>query len=426
VSDQIDFAGINNAALARGRNFLEALIPGGKFRSLEYIVRNPRRDDRQAGSFSINYRSGVWKDFATGDGGGDLVSLAAYVWDTGQGDAAHKVAGMVGIPSPKSNGGCTNGHEPHAAVTEKPLAASIDRQEQSGAIALSYYSDLKEVPPKLWLIKNVIARGETSGWIGPPGAGKSALLGDLCIHGAGGFDWRGYRIRKQFGALYFALERADLVKRRLVAQRLRDDLPIDLPIAISGQVIDLIDRKCAGDIFDTIKRAEDRFGREIGLVVIDTYAKGIAAGGGNESEAKDQNIAVANLRRVLDKAPNVHIATAGHTGKDVARGERGSNAKLADVDLQVLLSGENRQSCNSREGQRSTVRIAHEFSTRTLRLRPRRRRRPVPHLYRFQRNHARHRAKRRQTERQARARHRGSSRSHPKPRRRSKDRWSGR
>ena len=32
----IDFVAINNAALARGRTFLEALIPGGKFRSLEY------------------------------------------------------------------------------------------------------------------------------------------------------------------------------------------------------------------------------------------------------------------------------------------------------------------------------------------------------------------------------------------------------
>ena len=79
MSDLIDFAGINSAALARGRNFLAALIPGGKFRGLEYIVRNPRRDDRQAGSFSINYRSGVWKDFATRDGGSDLISLQAYV-----------------------------------------------------------------------------------------------------------------------------------------------------------------------------------------------------------------------------------------------------------------------------------------------------------------------------------------------------------
>jgi hypothetical protein len=100
-----------------------------------------------------------------------------------------------------------------------------------------------------------------------------------------------------------------------------------------------MDRSCVGDILNAIKRAEDHLSREIGLVAIDTYAKGIAAGGGDESTAKDQNTAIANLRRVLDKV-NIHIATAGHTGKDVARGERGSNAKLADVDLQVQISGE--------------------------------------------------------------------------------------
>jgi len=48
MSDLIDFAGVNTVALALGRAFLADLIPGGKFRGLEYIVRNPRRDDRQA------------------------------------------------------------------------------------------------------------------------------------------------------------------------------------------------------------------------------------------------------------------------------------------------------------------------------------------------------------------------------------------
>jgi Bifunctional DNA primase/polymerase, N-terminal/AAA domain len=240
--------------------------------------------------------------------------------------------------------------EPHPELADRPrqdIKADQPSQrslnpaenEKPEAIALSYFSDLKEAAPKLWLVKNVIARGETSGWIGPPGAGKSALLGDLCVHGASGRNWRGYRIKQEFGSLYLAVERADLVKRRFTAQRMRDNLPIDLPIAIAGQVIDLMDRSCVGDILDAIKRAEDRLSREIGLVTIDTYAKGIAAGGGDESTAKDQNIAIANLRRVLDKV-NIHIATAGHTGKDVNRGERGSNAKLADVDLQVQISGE--------------------------------------------------------------------------------------
>jgi hypothetical protein len=100
----IDFDGINAAALRDGRGFLQSLIPGGKFRSLEYIVRNPRRNDRHTGSFSINYRTGVWKDFATGDGGSDFISLAAYVLGCSQGDAARELAERLGVPVSKTGG----------------------------------------------------------------------------------------------------------------------------------------------------------------------------------------------------------------------------------------------------------------------------------------------------------------------------------
>jgi hypothetical protein len=117
MSDQIDFADINSAALARGRTFVEALIPGGKFRSLEYVVRNPTRDDKHPGSFSVNYRSGVWKDFATGDRGGDLISLRAYVKGIGQGDAARQMAAELGLSVPRSNGHNGNAHAP---ATKQP------------------------------------------------------------------------------------------------------------------------------------------------------------------------------------------------------------------------------------------------------------------------------------------------------------------
>lgn len=59
---------------------------------------NPRRADRRPGSFRINLRSGRWADFALGGvAGGDLISLAAYLFDLSQGDAARRLAAMLGI-----------------------------------------------------------------------------------------------------------------------------------------------------------------------------------------------------------------------------------------------------------------------------------------------------------------------------------------
>jgi hypothetical protein len=92
-------------------------------------------------------------------------------------------------------------------------------------------------------------------------------------------------------------------------------------------------------IVSTVREAEQRFGCSVGFIGIDTYAKGIAAGGGDEDKARDQNLAAANLRNVHTQLA-VHIALIGHTGKNEDRGARGSNAHLADVDVMVQISGD--------------------------------------------------------------------------------------
>jgi hypothetical protein len=99
---QIDFDGINQAALREARSLLQNLLPGGKFNGSQYIVKNPNRDDRKPGSFTINHKTGVWKDFSSGEGGGDLVSLHAYRWHCGQSVAALRLADKFGVPVTKS------------------------------------------------------------------------------------------------------------------------------------------------------------------------------------------------------------------------------------------------------------------------------------------------------------------------------------
>jgi hypothetical protein len=216
------------------------------------------------------------------------------------------------------------------------------RQEPESAPAaglkIKFFGDLDKPTAKPWEIKGVFARGETSTWIGPPGGGKSTLLTDITFHKGANLDWRGYKTKGAGAVAYFALERGLLVERRLLAYKLRHDLK-DLPIAVIGQIIDLMDRSCVNLIVGAIKRVEDRYGIKAALAVFDTYSKGIAAGGGEENSAKDQNIALANLRRVIDQC-GLHIATVGHTGKDTTKGERGSNAKQADVDVEVQISGD--------------------------------------------------------------------------------------
>jgi hypothetical protein len=94
---RIDFDAINRAALADLPALLRRWLPDGRIVGAEYIARNPRRHDRNPGSFKINLRTGRWSDFATGDKGGDVVSLAAYLAGTGQAEAARSLAEMLGV-----------------------------------------------------------------------------------------------------------------------------------------------------------------------------------------------------------------------------------------------------------------------------------------------------------------------------------------
>jgi hypothetical protein len=91
------FDQINQAALARLPELLRRWLPHGRRQGVEWLAFNPRRNDKTLGSFKINLHTGRWADFATGDRGGDVVSLAAYLFDLSQTQAAGCVARMIGI-----------------------------------------------------------------------------------------------------------------------------------------------------------------------------------------------------------------------------------------------------------------------------------------------------------------------------------------
>jgi hypothetical protein len=93
----IDFQRINEAALPALPSLLGRWLPGGRLQGREYVVRNPRRADRRPGSFLVNVRTGAWADFATGDKGGDPISLAAYLAGISQIEAAERLAAMFNV-----------------------------------------------------------------------------------------------------------------------------------------------------------------------------------------------------------------------------------------------------------------------------------------------------------------------------------------
>ena len=95
---KLDFDHVKREALRALPVLLQRWLPTGRREGHEYVVRNPRRADQNPGSFKINLVSGNWADFATSDRGGDVISLAAYLFGLRQIEAARMLARALGLP----------------------------------------------------------------------------------------------------------------------------------------------------------------------------------------------------------------------------------------------------------------------------------------------------------------------------------------
>ena len=94
---RIAFYRVSEAALPHAEALCRRWLPDGRLDGREWVARNPRRLDHKAGSFKVNTQTGRWGDFAAGQTGGDLVSLAAYLHSMSQRDAAIRISEMLGL-----------------------------------------------------------------------------------------------------------------------------------------------------------------------------------------------------------------------------------------------------------------------------------------------------------------------------------------
>ena len=97
VPRRIAFARVAAAALGHADVLARRWLPDGRREGAEWVAINPTRADHRKGSFKISLRTGRWSDFATGEAGGDLIALAAYLFRLHQAEAAQKIAAALGI-----------------------------------------------------------------------------------------------------------------------------------------------------------------------------------------------------------------------------------------------------------------------------------------------------------------------------------------
>lgn len=91
----INFTALADALLANAEHLVAAWLPGGVKRGHEWVCGG--LSGGEGSSCSVNLNNGRWADFATGEQGGDLVSLYAAIHSLTMGKAAVQVARDEGL-----------------------------------------------------------------------------------------------------------------------------------------------------------------------------------------------------------------------------------------------------------------------------------------------------------------------------------------
>ena len=99
---RIDFAEVARASLPHLPELCRRWLPGGRVIGREWTCGALSGEPGQ--SCRVNLRTGRWCDFATGQKGGDAVSLCAAVHRLSQREAAERLATMLGM------GGAADGY----------------------------------------------------------------------------------------------------------------------------------------------------------------------------------------------------------------------------------------------------------------------------------------------------------------------------
>lgn len=193
-------------------------------------------------------------------------------------------------------------------------------------------ADVEALPPPEWLIDGLIPENALVMPYGPPGAGKTFIVLSQALHIAAGKEWAGKAV-KQGAVVYVVGEGLGGFSIRLKAMRHLYGLSADLPLYMVPRAVNFREEKEVAELVALIRAAVPP-GTRIAFVVIDTLAR--AMPGVDENSAQEVGLIIAKCDQVREELACT-VAPIHHTGKDVERGLRGSNALLGAVDATYLI-----------------------------------------------------------------------------------------
>ncbi|MDW7745150.1 helicase RepA family protein [Halomonas sp.] len=209
------------------------------------------------------------------------------------------------------------------------------RKRQSRAFGFVPVGDLvADLRPVSWLVRGYLEADSLALVYGEPGHGKSFLAIDLAASIATGTPWHG--AETQPGAVfYIAGEGHNGLGRRYKAWELHRGASLTgVPLYASKRAAPLDDKDSALEVLRVVDDLAMETGQTPALIVVDTLARCF---GGDENSATDIGAFVTNLDALRHRWRST-VLVVHHSGKDAARGARGSTALRGAVDAEYRVT----------------------------------------------------------------------------------------
>lgn len=189
-------------------------------------------------------------------------------------------------------------------------------------------ADLINAPPLQWMIAGIIPEKALAVVYGPPRSFKSFIVQDMALSVATGRNWMN-RQTVDGSVLYVAAEgEAGLGKRIKAWMDYYDFHAEDFPFYSYGAAINLAE---PSEVDKLIRSAPEG----LKMIVFDTLNRCMV--GLDENSAKDVSAFIKGCARLQEEL-DVTVVLVHHTGKDQAKGVRGSTAITGAADTLIKVN----------------------------------------------------------------------------------------
>lgn len=217
---------------------------------------------------------------------------------------------------------------PPIAVEPEP-ADPEDRPDVFETYSIDY---LRNMPPVEWLVDGLLTAHGFAVLYGAPGIGKSFLSIDIALSVAYGRAWHD-KVTKQGAVLYLAAEGVGGLGKRVRAYQAHYDTHGVTDFHVLPMAVKLLEEPDLEKLLRTI----DAFKVQFSMIVIDTVARTLASTGSDENDATAMG-QFGEMCGVIQRHAKCAVLAVHHSGKDAARGMRGSSSLLGLSDTVLAMT----------------------------------------------------------------------------------------